>query len=297
MPSYGTIVYGVYVWGGGTISGNLSFEIAGTQIGRAAVWTISSSCAAFEVAGFDNDALGFESFELGWGVVQLDYAASLFEAASFEAGMLVESFDRLWGTPENSAAPFAWGLSEAAVFGADSFENFEAGWLNDDYFTSYDDVAFGVASFDTVPTSFENFEYEWNNDDPIWEFADGTFTAATFDGTALFEDFEEVLDGVEVYDVLAAVTGERYWINVNGVEFEYIALGGDGTDDIAIALRTAVNNSNFQVLATVITTDSVLLNNLGTAPMFFAAGGPANSISRTTPTLQTTLWLLPLRGV
>lgn len=296
---------------------NLDFETAGATIGRAASWTIVSSVTPFEVAGFDSDALGFEGFEQGWGAVALSFDDTAFEAAVWGLGIEVESFDRLWGPfdnaldeygekvlasanlGENSVARFAWSLAEAASFGANSFESFEAGWSNDTVAFSLDDVSTQVASFDTAPQDFEDFEEQWlDNENFIYDFAGGTFTVAQFDTTENFEDFEETRDGDEIFDVLTVTTGGRYYVSINGTQFDYVAVALDTIAIVATQLASRLNNSNFQLEATVVDSDRVMVKNLGSVPMVITAAGPtAASLARTTLTERTTRWMLPLYGV
>lgn len=294
---------------------NLDFETAGTQIGRAASWAITSVVTPFEFDGFDVDTLGFDGFEQGWGDVVLSFDEAAFEAASFATSFDVETFDRQWGPfdnalddygekvlasanlGENSVPRFAWGASVAAAFGSHSFENFENGWSNDDFAFSIGDITTTTASFDTVPESFEDFEEGWSNDAFIYDFAGATFSIAVFDATENFEDFEELRDGDEIFDVLSVLVG-RYFISINGTEFDYTASMADTVPGIATQLVSRLSNSNFQITATVIDSTRVMVKNNGSVPMVISGAGPtALALARTTLTERTTMWMLPLYGV
>jgi len=190
---------------------NPSFEDPGAAPGEANAWTSARDAASEDVAifhGAGSEVRPYESFEAGWGDNQLaqdGFIPSDLTAALFESGTrAVEDFETSWVLPSSVGPPWnhqsVW-VYDAANFtvaqftGPDDFEDFEAGWSNNENFqTGFAPGDTTAASFDTalVAEDVEDFEEGWQNNQAAQTgFNPGDTTAAKFNaGADAFENFE-----------------------------------------------------------------------------------------------------------
>lgn len=304
---------------------NPDFETAGTDPGEADGWSITAATVTpYEVAGFDGDTLGYEGFESGWGLLLLTFTDSDIEAADF-VGEDVENFERVWGPFDGSDANYATKVLVAANLGdnagfifdfsllaaaefdsaivGQNFEDFEDGWPDNESFV-FAFVGVGTdleeADFDAGFEPVEDFEESWGGFKFAFVGLGTDLEAASFDAAVPqdFEDFEEVVDGDELFEVVTGVAGD-WSIEINGTEFVYPSVGVN-TTTIRDGLRDAINNGNLQVLATNGPgTDQVLIKNLSTqfTPLVVKGQAPGGGeIERVTEAERADNWLQPLLG-
>ena len=176
-----------------------SFEIAGSEPGRASGWSLDSIQGDWLFASFDGalpdgsaTRLGFEGFE-----EDLDgYLFSFSEAAQDSAFMPADDFEAGWQN-----VPYFLGFPEFSVLAVfdttpEPFEDFEEEWdSNESYWFDWSEVpSTDAADFDTAPEPFEDFEEEWRSNESYWfDWSEVPSTdAADFDtAPEPFEDFEE----------------------------------------------------------------------------------------------------------
>lgn len=315
-------------FGGPSIAGNLDFETAGTDPGEAAGWVISSTTSTvFEVAGFDGDTLGFEAYESGWGSLLLAFLDSDLATAEFE-NEPIEDYERVWGPFDGSDPNYATKVQAAANFGdnagfifdfsllaaaqfdsaivGQNFEDYEDGWPDNESFV----FNFVGVPTDLAPALFgtgldleEGYENEWQSNESFkFNFVGiGTdLEAALFDATVpqTVEDYEEVIDGDEVFEITVGIAGD-WLLEIDGVIYTFPS-GGADTTTIRNGLRDAVNNGNQQVLASNGPgTDQVLIKNLSTDlnPRSMKGTAPGGgTIERVTEASRVDFWLQPLLG-
>ncbi len=170
---------------------NPSFEDAGSLPGDAAHWTLTAVTRLEAVAGFGTSPpQAFESFERWSSFV--DALAGVTTVAAFvdggrdgyedfeeawanslylrelQAAVLVplhtpvaETFDATWS---GAAYVLAWGAvaSDAATFGAQGAEDFEARWhANESFAHDLAAIATDAARFAPGALAFEPFETAW----------------------------------------------------------------------------------------------------------------------------------------
>lgn len=283
---------------------NGGFETEGATPSEADGWALLSATAG-------GSAVDLESFESGWGNTDLTPPAVSVE---FGADLLRESFERLWGpfdgVDTNYPSAVAPGLySENAGFvttlalfsvGPD-FDSFEdTSWGAVPFFLDWDSMALITAP---IEGDFESFESGWSNDTFLTELDDGvTAIAAEFYAVdpQEIESFERNYDGHELVEVLVAAPGV-YFIDINGYpRFEYLADGGDTDMTIANGLIGRINDSTLPYAASLFPGGGdpiAVVKNQSNAPMLITVGGPANDgsdITRTSPTINVTAWLMPL---
>jgi hypothetical protein len=170
---------------------NPSFEDAGSLPGEAAHWTLTAVTRLEAVAGFGaSPPQAFESFER-WSSFVAELAGVTTVLAFFDGGRDgYEDFEHAWANslylrdfqpavlvPLHSSAAetfdanwsgaayfLAWGAvaSDAATFGAQGAEDFEARWhANESFAHDLAAIATDAARFAPGALAFETFETAW----------------------------------------------------------------------------------------------------------------------------------------
>lgn len=193
---------------------NPSFEDPGASPGEAASWTSARDPASEDVAIFHGEGfalLPYEAFDAGWDnneLAQDGFIPSDLTEALFESGTrAVEDFETSWVLPNVAGGPpwnhqSVWvydaaNFSYASFTGGLNYENFEAGWDNNELAQAGfipSDLTYGVFDTVIVMQDYEDFEEGWqDNEDAQAGFTPGDTTAAMFDaGANAYEDFEGV---------------------------------------------------------------------------------------------------------
>jgi hypothetical protein len=163
---------------------NLGFELAGTEPGLAAGWTLAHLASVEEIAGYGTPEAPEESFERGWtnDTFHFGLGPTAVEPALFDDGPeSVEDFEEGWSQNET----FIDELTSAAAADYDPgaanspLEDFDGLWAGNSGFL----FAFAPVDLAGVPT--EAFESGWrSNGTFVFAFAPANLS------TPLVESFE-----------------------------------------------------------------------------------------------------------
>jgi hypothetical protein len=182
---------------------NPSFETVGGVLGSAFGWQVDSVQDGYDwhqftkkefetdtittvaLASTTTSLLGFESFH--WWVLW-----NSWDLIAEDLTYVSDDFESGW-LNDTYLTSFE-GNQDLAIFESEPYEDFEEAWQNDSYVTDWASVSEDPAQFDSTPQNFEDFEEEWkSNGSYVTDWASVTEDVAQFDvGVAEdFEDFEE----------------------------------------------------------------------------------------------------------
>lgn len=289
---------------------NASFEIAGPTIGSAEDWTLTTVVAAWEVAEWDPDALGYEDFETAVADV------SSFVPATWGVSDPAEDFEKLWGPfdgsdpdwpnvvpvglAENSSFVFTFPAGISATFSnIFTYEDFDWG-VNEGtpYVTVWEDVlvtedaTFGLGTVEDFETGWSNDTYEDDFDALATETSSFYFTAPQS-----FESFEFVIDADDVAQIVSATNG-FYTLTLNEREFTYNRTGVASPATIATNLTNLVNNTSDKYTAEILggfdpTWIGVQIEDTNIPLITTITGPTAGTVLLLSPILRQDYWLLP----
>jgi hypothetical protein len=267
---------------GGTAAGALNFPTGAfcglTNPGFAQGWSLVSSASLWEFAEFSNGLEfpgAFETFTLGWpgspgaegDAAELD--TNNFTVAIFATDQTVDDFG--W-FPDSTELPALLAAPFNAALVPTAFEAFDQGWpgvpgseADSDTLGTLDD-----AIYNTTLDDVESFSREWNGNENDSSTLVGLtlWTVGQGGNAETFSPFTDVYTDVRV---LLATSGERYQIQIQGIDFTHVATGGDTPTSIASSLAILINNGFLDASALAVG-DRVEITNTATTPDPFEVG-------------------------